>query len=108
MTEWCRAFPGQHDEVHPGAILPCYLSVNHDGRHTWEVTTDMLKNKENQVPAVRDYEVVQERRVKVRAENPTHAIEIAKPAFDAGHVDSSYPDIIGDPRETSIEAREDF
>lgn len=60
------------------------------------------------MPAVRNYEVVQERRVKVRAESPTDAIEVAKPAFDAGHVDSSYDGILGDPRETSIEAREDF
>lgn len=96
---FCRTYPQPGDEVHPGAIVPCYKPKDHEDKHTWECAP---------VPAMKDYVVVQERRVKVRAENPTHAIEIAKPVFDAGHVDSSYPDVIGDPVETSIEAREDF
>lgn len=61
------------------------------------------------MPAVREYEVVQERRVKVRAENPRHAIELGHQAFLAGDgVDGSFENILGPPRETSLEAREDF
>lgn len=58
------------------------------------------------MPAVRTYIVTQEREVKVTAESPTHAVETARGVFnnkeDADTVSLRLP------RETRIEAREEF
>lgn len=102
MEAWpfCRAYPQPGDEVHPGAIIPCYKPKDHDDNHTWELRP---------VPAVRDYEVVQERRVTVVAESPTHAIEVAKPVFDAGGADPEHASgVRSELKETDIRASEAY
>lgn len=42
IADGCGAYPEESDEVHPGAIVPCFLPAEHDGRHTWEAPRPTL------------------------------------------------------------------